>query len=213
MSGNFYNDNCTIRYDHKDQNTSNQKEQTTQDGFFPSGDIGLLEARRDSRAQVLSVDREVLGSGDQQPNPGRPRNTQRGLRNENKTIERNKHRSIKRKEARREHRAQKKLLKHSKPINTPGEEASAREPERSGYKLRYNTHLHFLSCNIRGLNKLAKKEQMINYLNFHNIDIVFLPETKIKHKGTRKMKGYTFSPAKPPPNPECPPKNPNTTSK
>ena len=54
---------------------------------------------------------------------------------------------------------------------------------------------------------------MIDYLNTHNIDIIFLQETKVKHKGTEKEVTLFFIPAKPPPNPIYHQKNLNTSLK
>ena len=87
-------------------------------------------------------------------------------------------------------------MRHVKRIKTFGEEATAQEPggsaHESGYKLKCNTELSFLSCNIRGLNKLAKRQQLSEYLLDKNIDIVLLQETKVKHKGMENTPGATL---------------------
>ena len=42
------------------------------------------------------------------------------------------------------------------------------------------------------MNKIAKREQLEKYLTSHNIDVVLLQETKVKHKGTEQIGNYTF---------------------
>ena len=58
-------------------------------------------------------------------------------------------------------------------------------------KLRYNTTIKVVSVNIRGLNKIAKRQQLVDYLHSQQIDIALLQETKVKHKGTEKLSNYT----------------------
>ena len=160
---------------------------------------GLPEARRDSRAPARPATRARAGCGDEPPNPGghvgnpgRTRNSQRGLRSQVQILARRQARSQKRKEARREHRAQRQRSKLTKHYNNPGFVATAREPDGPKRTLKYKTNLKFLSCNIRGLNKPAKRQQLVNYLTDHQIDIALLQETKVKHKGTENIGNYTF---------------------
>ena len=106
------------------------------DGIRHSFHDGLPEARRDSRAPTRPAYRACAGCGDRPPTPGgqfgnsgRLRNPQRGLRSQAQIIARNQARSAKRRDARRDHRAQKRTNKYTKHLNSPGIEATAREPD------------------------------------------------------------------------------------
>ena len=66
----------------------------------------------------------------------------------------------------------------------------AQEP--TNRKLIYKHKLNILSNNIRGLNKIAKRQQLTDYLSHNNIDIALLQETKVRHKGTEHIGNYFF---------------------
>ena len=154
----------------------------------------LHVARRVSRGAGNGAISISCPSGDQTPKtvPDRQRNTLRGLRAKEAIHRRNKARSVKRRLARQANRLNKTIALNTHPRFAGTKAAQAQEPaEAVSASIKYGVRLQVASCNIRGLNKLTKRQQLQSFLSSHNIDIILLQETKVKHKGTEQWGPYT----------------------
>ena len=101
----------------------------------------------------------------------RQRNTKRGLRSKQKIEERKIKRNYKKREARRKHRAERQANKPQR--NQNANSASAQEPLKK-LKIELGKEIHIATLNIRGTNKLGKREEVEDWMKNHNISILAL---------------------------------------
>jgi hypothetical protein len=119
----------------------------------------------------------------------RKRNSKRGLRSKQKIEERKTKRSFKRREARRRLRTEGQA---NKPIKQKkANSASAQEPLKR-IKIELGKEIHIATLNIRGSNKLGKREEVEDWMKANNISILALQETKSPHSKRETRKDYIW---------------------
>ena len=119
----------------------------------------------------------------------RPRNSKRGLRSNQKIEERKIKRSFKKREARRKHRTERQANKSKK--NKKANSASAQEPLKK-IKIELGKEIHIATLNIRGTNKMGKREEVEDWMKSNNISILALQETKSPHNKRETRKDYVW---------------------
>jgi exonuclease III len=95
-------------------------------------------------------------------------------------------RNFKQREARKKHRIEGQVNKKNS--------ASAQEPHKK-IKIELGKEIHIATLNIRGANKLGKREEVEDWTTADNISILALQETKSPHskRGTTKDYIWYFS--------------------
>ena len=105
----------------------------------------------------------------------RARNTKRGFRSKEKTEERKIKRNFKKRIARRNHRKKGQANKQNQTKNANS--ASAQEPHTRS-KIELGKPVHIATLNVRGTNKMGKREEVEDWMKAKNISILALQETK-----------------------------------
>ena len=119
----------------------------------------------------------------------RIRNSKRGIRSKQKIEERKIKRSYEKRLARRKHRIEGQANADKKDNNANS--ASAQEPHKR-IKIELGKEIHIATLNIRGTNKLGKREETEDWMKKQDISILALQETKSGHSKRETRKDYTW---------------------
>jgi len=114
------------------------------------------------------------------------RNTKRGIRKEETKGIRNRKRSLKRNIARRLHRSGVPMaLRAQDPLGV-STKAKTRDT------IAYMELLHLATLNAQGINKLEGRLLIEKYMDQHNIDVMFVQDTKVKFNQKERKTKYTW---------------------
>ena len=115
------------------------------------------------------------------------RNTERGIRKEDTIRKRNTRRSLKRHVARRIRRAESsKAHRAQDPV---GDFTQTVKPRPF---IAYMERLNFATLNAQGINKLEGRLLIEKYMDTHNLDVMFIQDTRVIHNQKERTNTYTW---------------------